>query len=53
MILSFFSSRGWESWDVERRPVIPERMPISLGFASLRRTLVVESQQLSGYVDEV
>ncbi|MGH3518852.1 MAG: tyrosine-type recombinase/integrase, partial [Haloechinothrix sp.] len=28
MILSFFSSRGWESWDVEHRPVIPERMPV-------------------------
>jgi site-specific recombinase XerD len=28
MILSFFSSRGWESWDVERRPLIPERMPV-------------------------
>ena len=28
MILSFFSSRGWESWDVERRPLFPERMPV-------------------------
>ena len=28
MILSFFSARGWESWDVERRPLIPERMPV-------------------------
>lgn len=28
MILSFFSSQGWESWDVERRPLIPERMPV-------------------------
>ena len=28
MILTFFSSRGWESWDVERRPLIPERMPV-------------------------
>lgn len=28
MILSFFSSRGWESWDVECRPLIPERMPV-------------------------
>ena len=28
MILSFFSSRGWESWDVEYRPLIPERMPV-------------------------
>jgi integrase len=23
-----FSSEGWESWGVERRPLIPERMPI-------------------------
>ncbi|MHA6780687.1 tyrosine-type recombinase/integrase [Pseudonocardia saturnea] len=28
MILSFFSSRGWESWDLEHRPLIPERMPV-------------------------
>jgi site-specific recombinase XerD len=28
MILNFFSSRGWESWDIERRPLIPERMPV-------------------------
>ncbi|MFE3526502.1 site-specific integrase [Streptomyces sp. NPDC059161] len=28
MILSFFSSRGWESWDVEHRPLIPEGMPV-------------------------
>jgi site-specific recombinase XerD len=28
MILSFFSSRGWESWDVEHRPLLPERMPV-------------------------
>ena len=28
MILSFFSSGGWESWDVELRPLIPERMPV-------------------------
>ena len=28
MILSYFSSRGWESWDVERRPLLPERMPV-------------------------
>src|SRR5260370_27380008 len=27
MILNFFSARGWESWDVERTPLIPERMP--------------------------
>jgi hypothetical protein len=28
MTLSFFSSRGWESWAVERRPLIPERVPV-------------------------
>src|SRR5206468_2010993 len=30
MILSFFSSRGWESWDVEHRPLLPERMPVRI-----------------------
>src|SRR5437870_13223066 len=28
MILSFFSSWGWESWDVGHCPLIPERMPV-------------------------
>ena len=28
MILSFFSCRGWESWDVGHRPLLPERMPV-------------------------
>lgn len=28
MILSFFSSHGWECWDVAHRPVIPEQMPV-------------------------
>ncbi|MBH0774691.1 tyrosine-type recombinase/integrase [Nocardia bovistercoris] len=28
MILSFYSSQGWESWDVTHRPVIPEGMPV-------------------------
>lgn len=28
MLMTFFTSRGWESWDVEYRPVIPERMPV-------------------------
>lgn len=28
MILCFFSSRGWESWDVVHRPLIPEGMPV-------------------------
>lgn len=28
VILSFFSSRGWESWDVEHRPLIPDGMPV-------------------------
>jgi len=28
VILSFFSSQGWDSWDVAHRPLIPERMPL-------------------------
>lgn len=28
LILSFFSSRGFESWDIEGRPLIPEGMPV-------------------------
>jgi hypothetical protein len=28
MILIFFSSQGWESWDIANRPLIPERMPV-------------------------
>jgi hypothetical protein len=28
MELTFFTSVGWESWDVEARPVIPDRMPV-------------------------
>ncbi|WP_324199164.1 tyrosine-type recombinase/integrase [Nocardia amamiensis] len=28
MILNFFSAQGWQSWDVEHRPLIPERMPV-------------------------
>jgi integrase len=28
MLMTFFSSRGWESWDLEFRPLIPERMPV-------------------------
>jgi integrase len=27
VILSFFSSDGWESWDVEHQPVVPRGMP--------------------------
>ena len=26
--LTFFSSVGWDSWDVEARPAIPDRMPV-------------------------
>ncbi|MGH7736194.1 MAG: site-specific integrase, partial [Gemmatimonadales bacterium] len=26
--MSFFSSRGWESWDIANRPLIPGRMPV-------------------------
>ena len=28
VIMSFFSSQGWESWDIANRPLIPERMPV-------------------------
>jgi integrase len=28
MQLTFFSSVGWESWDVEARPAIPDGMPV-------------------------
>jgi hypothetical protein len=28
MFLSFYESQGFESWEVEHRPVIPERMPL-------------------------
>ncbi|MGH9155263.1 MAG: site-specific integrase, partial [Acidimicrobiales bacterium] len=28
LTLTSFSSRGFESWDVERRPLIPEGMPV-------------------------
>jgi hypothetical protein len=28
MILTFFAATGWESWDVTRRPLIPEGMPV-------------------------
>ena len=31
VILSFFSSPGWESWDVEHQPVIPDGMPFLVG----------------------
>ena len=49
MILSFFSSRGWESWEVECRPLIPERMPVLVdedlrfedGPGALRATVAV------------
>jgi site-specific recombinase XerD len=28
VILTFFSSQGWESWGLDLRPLIPERMPV-------------------------
>ncbi len=28
MILNFFSPRGWQSWDIEHRPLISEGMPV-------------------------
>jgi site-specific recombinase XerD len=30
VILMFFSSQGWESWGLDSRPLIPERMPVLL-----------------------
>jgi integrase family protein with SAM-like domain len=49
VIMSFFSSQGWHSWDVEHRPVIPEGMPVLIdddllfedGPAALRPTTVI------------
>jgi hypothetical protein len=49
MILSFFASQGWELWDVVRRPLVPERMPVLVdddlrfedGPGSPRPTMVV------------
>jgi len=31
MLMNLFSSRGWESWDLECRPLIPELMPVLIG----------------------
>jgi len=28
MMLDFFKSQGWQSWDVSDRPVLPEDMPM-------------------------
>lgn len=28
VILTYFSSRGWESWDIAHRPLLPEGMPV-------------------------
>jgi len=28
MLMTLFSSAGWEAWDLGHRPVIPERMPV-------------------------
>ncbi len=28
MLMTFFTSAGWESWDLRDRPLIPERMPV-------------------------
>ncbi len=49
VILTFFSARGWQSWDVEHRPLIPEGMPVLVdddlrfedGPAAPRPTVVV------------
>ncbi len=31
MLINLFSSQGWESWGLEHRPLIPERMPVLIG----------------------
>lgn len=49
VILTFFSARGWQSWDVEHRPLFPEGMPVLIdedlrfedGPAAPRPTVVV------------
>ena len=49
VILTFFSARGWQAWDVEHRPLIPEGMPVLIdddllfedGPAAPRPTVVV------------
>jgi len=49
VILTLFSSRGWQSWDLEHRPLIPEGMPVLVdddlrfedGPAALRPAAVV------------
>jgi hypothetical protein len=28
MLMTLFSSSGWDAWDLEHRPLIPERMPV-------------------------
>ena len=28
MLMTFFISAGWESWDLQDRPLIPEGMPV-------------------------
>jgi integrase len=28
VLLNFFSAQGWQSWDVDHPPLIPERMPV-------------------------
>ena len=31
MLMNLFSSRGWESWDLGCRPLVPELMPVLIG----------------------
>jgi hypothetical protein len=38
VILTFFSSYGWQSWDVEHRQLIPEGMPVLVDEACAWRT---------------
>lgn len=28
MLITLFTSAGWESWDLRDRPLIPERLPV-------------------------
>lgn len=28
MLINLFSAQGWESWGLDHRPLIPERMPV-------------------------
>jgi hypothetical protein len=42
MLINLFSSRGWESWGLEHRPLIPERMPVLID-EDLKFAILVEA----------